>query len=124
MNALAVALGAAIGALIRWSLGLGLNAIWPALPLGTLVANWVGAYLVGVLAALINVGAALSEPVRLLLITGLLGGLTTFSTFSIEAVSLLQRQLYGAAFWHISLHVVGSLLLTFAGYASVQAIRG
>lgn len=124
MNALAVAVGAAIGALIRWSLGLGLNAIWPALPLGTLVANWIGAYLVGVLAALISVGAALSEPVRLLLITGLLGGLTTFSTFSIEAVSLLQRQLYGPAFWHISLHVVGSLLLTFAGYASVQAIRG
>ena len=113
MNALAVAIGAAIGALIRWSLGLALNAIWPALPLGTLIANWLGAYLIGVLAALMT-----------LLITGLLGGLTTFSTFSIESVNLLQRQLYLPALWHVSLHVLGSLLLTFAGYASVQAIRG
>ena len=124
MNALAVAIGAAIGALIRWSLGLALNAIWPALPLGTLIANWLGAYLIGVLAALMTLGAELSEPMRLLLITGLLGGLTTFSTFSIESVNLLQRQLYLLALWHVSLHVLGSLLLTFAGYASVQAMRG
>ena len=65
MNALAVAIGAAIGALIRWSLGLALNAIWPALPLGTLIANWLGAYLIGVLAALMTLGAELSEPMRL-----------------------------------------------------------
>lgn len=124
MNALAVAVGAAIGALIRWGLGLGFNALWPTLPLGTLLANWIGAYVIGVLAALLSLGAELSEPTRLLLITGLLGGLTTFSTFSIEAVNLLQRQLYWPALWHVSLHVAGSLLLTFAGYASVQALRG
>lgn len=124
MNALAVAGGAAIGALLRWWLGLGLNAIWPMLPLGTLMANWIGGYLIGVLAALVSLSAGISEPMRLFLITGLLGGLTTFSTFSLEAVTLLQRQLFGPALLHIGLHLGGSLLLTLAGYASVQAMRG
>lgn len=124
MNALAVAGGAAIGALLRWWLGLGLNAVWPMLPLGTLLANWIGGYVIGVLAALISLGAGLSEPMRLFLITGLLGGLTTFSTFSLEAVTLLQRQLFGPALLHIGLHLGGSLVLTLAGYASVQALRG
>lgn len=124
MNALAVAGGAAIGALLRWWLGLGLNAIWPMLPLGTLLANWIGGYAIGVLAALVSLNAGISEPMRLFLITGLLGGLTTFSTFSLEAVTLLQRQLFGPALLHIGLHLGGSLLLTLAGYASVQAMRG
>ncbi len=124
MNALAVAGGAAIGALLRWWLGLGLNAVWPMLPLGTLLANWIGGYVIGVLAALVSLNAGISEPMRLFLITGLLGGLTTFSTFSLEAVTLLQRQLFGPALLHIGLHLGGSLLLTLAGYASVQAIRG
>lgn len=124
MNALAVAGGAAIGALLRWWLGLGLNAVWPMLPLGTLMANWIGGYLIGVLAALVSLSAGISEPMRLFLITGLLGGLTTFSTFSLEAVTLLQRQLFGPALLHIGLHLGGSLLLTLAGYASVQAMRG
>ncbi len=124
MNVLAVAGGAAIGALLRWWLGLGLNAIWPMLPLGTLLANWIGGYVIGVLAALVSLNAGISEPMRLFLMTGLLGGLTTFSTFSLEAVTLLQRQLFGPALLHIGLHLGGSLLLTLAGYASVQAIRG
>ena len=124
MNALAVAGGAAIGALLRWWLGLGLNAVWPMLPLGTLLANWIGGYAIGVLAALVSLNAGISEPMRLFLITGLLGGLTTFSTFSLEAVTLLQRQLFGPALLHIGLHLGGSLLLTLAGYASVQAMRG
>jgi len=124
MNALAVAGGAAIGALLRWWLGLGLNAVWPMLPVGTLLVNWIGGYVIGVLAALISLGAGISEPMRLFLITGLLGGLTTFSTFSLEAVTLLQRQLLGPALLHIGLHLGGSLLLTLAGYASVQAMRG
>ena len=124
MNVLAVAGGAAIGALLRWWLGLGLNAIWPMLPLGTLLANWIGGYVIGVLAALVSLNAGISEPMRLFLMTGLLGGLTTFSTFSLEAVTLLQRQLFGPALLHIGLHRGGSLLLTLAGYASVQAIRG
>ena len=123
MNALVVAGGAAIGALLRWWLGLGLNALWPMLPLGTLAANWVGGYLIGVLAALISLSSGVSEPMRLFLISGLLGGLTTFSTFSLEAVTLLQRQLFGPALLHVCLHVGGSLLLTLAGYASVQALR-
>ncbi|MES2909640.1 MAG: fluoride efflux transporter CrcB [Pseudomonadota bacterium] len=124
MNALSVAGGAAIGALLRWWLGLGLNAVWPMLPLGTLLANWIGGYVIGVLAALVSLNAGISEPMRLFLITGLLGGLTTFSTFSLEAVTLLQRQLFGPALLHIGLHLGGSLLLTLAGYASVQAMRG
>ena len=124
MNALAVAGGAAIGALLRWWLGLGLNTVWPMLPLGTLLANWIGGYVIGVLAALVSLNAGISEPMRLFLITGLLGGLTTFSTFSLEAVTLLQRQLFGSALLHIGLHLGGSLLLTLAGYASVQAMRG
>ena len=124
MNALAVAGGAAIGALLRWWLGLGLNAVWPMLPLGTLLANWIGGYAIGVLAALVSLNAGVSEPMRLFLITGLLGGLTTFSTFSLEAVTLLQRQFFGPALLHIGLHLGGSLLLTLAGYASVQAMRG
>ena len=124
MNALAVAGGAAIGALLRWWLGLGLNTVWPMLPLGTLLANWIGGYVIGVLAALVSLNAGISEPMRLFLITGLLGGLTTFSTFSLEAVTLLQRQLFGPALLHIGLHLGGSLLLTLAGYASVQAMRG
>jgi len=124
MNALAVAGGAAIGALLRWWLGLGLNTVWPMLPLGTLLANWIGGYAIGVLAALVSLNAGIPEPMRLFLITGLLGGLTTFSTFSLEAVTLLQRQHFGPALLHIGLHLGGSLLLTLAGYASVQAMRG
>lgn len=123
MNVLAVAGGAAIGALLRWWLGVGLNAIWPLLPLGTLLANWIGGYAIGVLAALVSLNAGLSEPMRLFLMTGLLGGLTTFSTFSLETVTLLQRQLFGPALLHVVLHLGGSLLLTLAGFASVQALR-
>ena len=123
LAALAVALGAAIGAMLRWMLGLGLNALWPTVPAGTLLANWIGAYAIGVLAALFSAHPAVSDTTRLLLVTGLLGGLTTFSTFSLEAVSLMQRQLWLPALTHISLHVVGSLLLTLAGMASVSAWR-
>lgn len=123
LAALAVAAGAAIGALLRWMLGLGFNALWPTLPAGTLLANWVGAYAIGVLAALFSVHSGVSDTTRLLLMTGLLGGLTTFSTFSLEAVSLMQRQLWWPALTHISLHVVGSIALTLAGVASVSALR-
>lgn len=121
--ALAVASGAALGALLRWLLGLGLNSLWPLLPLGTLAANWIGGYAIGVLAALFSAHPAWSETTRLFLITGLLGGLTTFSTFSAEAVTLLQRQLWTPALAHVALHLAGSLLLTIAGFATVAALR-
>ena len=121
--ALAVAAGAAIGALMRWLLGLGLNGLWPTLPAGTLAANWIGGYAIGVLAALFSAHPAWPEAWRLFLITGLLGGLTTFSTFSSEAVGLMQRQLWGPALSHVALHLGGSLLLTVAGLATVAALR-
>jgi CrcB protein len=124
LAALAVAFGAAIGGLLRWTLGLGFNALWPTLPAGTLLANWLGAYAIGVLAALFSAHPGISDTTRLLLMTGLLGGLTTFSTFSLEAVSLMQRQLWVPALSHISLHVLGSIALTLAGMASVSALRG
>lgn len=120
---LAIAAGGAIGAVLRWLLGLGCNGLWPALPAGTLLANWIGGYVIGVLAALFSAHPAWSETTRLFLVTGLLGGLTTFSTFSLEAVTLMQRQLWGPALAHISLHLGGSLLLTVAGFASVAALR-
>ena len=119
----AVAAGGAIGSALRWLLGLACNGLWPAMPAGTLLANWFGGYVIGVLAALFAANPAWSETVRLFLITGLLGGLTTFSTFSAEAVSLLQRQLWGTALLHIGLHLGGSLLLTVAGFATVAALR-
>lgn len=124
MNALAVAGGAALGALLRWLLGIGCNGLLPALPLGTLLANWIGGYAIGVLGALfLAQPQAWPEATRLFLVTGLLGGLTTFSTFSLEAVGFMQRQLWGTALAHLGLHLGGSLLLTLAGFATVSALR-
>jgi CrcB protein len=116
---LAICLGASLGALLRWLLGLSLNSLFPAIPLGTLTANLVGGYLIGVAVALFAAYPALAPEWRLLVITGFLGGLTTFSTFSAEVVSLLQE---GRMFWAglaISAHVLGSLLMTLLGFASV-----
>jgi len=112
---IAVGLGAAIGAWIRWMLGLWLNANLPELPLGTLTANLVGAFLIGYAVAFFIQHPGLSPEWRLFIITGFLGGLTTFSTFSIETVTLLARgqYLWGAAI--ISTHLVGSLIVTVCG---------
>jgi len=121
---LAVGAGAAIGAWLRWGLGLMLNATIPALPLGTLVANLVGGYLIGLLMALFTMSATFSPELRLFVITGLLGGLTTFSTFSAEAVTLLTRGQYGWAATHILVHVLGSLAMTGIGLLTIQFIRG
>ena len=124
MGALAVGLGAAIGAWMRWWLGLMLNATLPALPLGTLVANLVGGYLIGLFMGLFALTSAFSPELRLFVITGFLGGLTTFSTFSAEAVTLLGRGQYGWAATHILVHVLGSLAMTGMGILTVQLIRG
>lgn len=112
---IAVGLGAAIGAWMRWILGLWLNATLPELPLGTLTANLVGAFLIGYAVAFFMQHPGLSPEWRLFIITGFLGGLTTFSTFSIETVTLLARgqYLWGAAI--ISIHLVGSLIMTVCG---------
>ncbi len=118
----AVGIGAALGAWLRWGLGLLLNALHPALPMGTLIANLVGAYLMGVLIALFAITTPSSE-LRLLLTTGFLGGLTTFSAFSGEAFTLLQRHQYAWAAVHISSHVIGSLIMTALGFMMVQWLR-
>ena len=91
---LAISAGASLGALLRWQLGLRLNALWPALPLGTLAANLVGGYCIGLALAWLAQHPELSPQWRLFLVTGLLGGLTTFSTFSAEVVAQLQSGRY------------------------------
>lgn len=121
---IAVGLGAAIGAWVRWGLGVLMNAAWPLLPLGTLLANLIGGYLIGLVMGAVLTGAALSPEARLFLVTGFLGGLTTFSTFSAEATELLFRGEYAWAATHILTHLLGSLLLTWLGVLTVQYVRG
>ena len=112
---LAIGIGAACGAWLRWGLGLWLNPALPELPLGTLAANLVGGYLIGLAMAFFLQHPGLSPEWRLLIITGFLGGLTTFSTFSAEIVALIQRAEYGWALGAASAHVVGSLVMTGFG---------
>jgi len=118
----AVGGGAAIGAWARWGLSLLLNPLFPTVPLGTLVANLVGGFLMGVCIALISHYEAMSPELRLLLTTGFLGGLTTFSTFSAEATTLLSRGQLGWGAALIGAHVVGSIACTFAGLALASAL--
>ena len=119
----AVGIGAAIGAWGRWGLSLMLNALFPFLPLGTLVANLVGGYLMGISMGLVALGGLLSPELRLFVTTGFLGGLTTFSTFSAESVTLFSRGEYGWASLHLLGHVLGSLLMTALGLLTVQLLK-
>ena len=120
MNLLAVSavfVGAGLGALLRWLLGDRLNPLFPTLPLGTLTANLLGGLLVGFAVAYFGRHTGMSPELRLFVITGFLGGLTTFSTFSAEVVTLLLR---GELLWGtlaVAAHLLGSLLLTVAGIA-------
>ncbi len=120
---IAISAGAACGALLRWALGLKLQAVWAAIPCGTLVANLLAGYIIGLAAAYFAAHPGLSPQWKLLVITGFCGGLSTFSTFSMEVVTLLQRQQFGWAAGTIALHVLGSVLMTFAGLATWQALR-
>jgi CrcB protein len=120
---LAVSLGAALGALLRWGLGAGLNHVFPLLPAGTLVANLLGGYLVGLAVALFALRPEWPAEWRLFVITGFLGGLTTFSTFSAEVVQALQAGRTGWAMATVATHLVGSLLLTLAGMATPAVLR-
>ncbi len=122
-SVVAVSLGAALGALVRWGLGLGLNAAFPALPLGTLAANLLGGYLVGLAVGLFSLHSELPPEWRLFVITGFLGGLTTFSTFSAEVVHAMQQGRLGWAAATVGVHVVGSVALTFAGMATSTVFR-
>ena len=120
---IAISLGASLGALMRWGLGVGLNHLFPALPLGTLVANLVGGYLIGLALALFAQAPNLPPEWRLFVITGFLGGLTTFSTFSAEVVAALQQGRLGWAAATISTHLLGSLGLTLLGLATPALLR-
>jgi CrcB protein len=125
MNAtafLAIGGGAVLGAWLRWGLGLWLNPALATMPLGTLAANWIGGYLVGVAVAVFHINAELSPELKLFIITGFLGGLTTFSTFSAEVVTQIQRTEYGWAVATASLHLFGSLLLTGLGIFTIHKL--
>ena len=120
---MAVGIGAALGAWLRWGFGTWFNPVFPTLPLGTLAANLVGGYLVGLAVAYFGEHAGLPPEARLFIITGFLGGLTTFSTFSAEAVTLLSRAQYGWALAHIATHLAGSIVMTVLGMLTIKLLK-
>ena len=120
----AVGIGAALGAWLRWWLGVAMNALVPGLPMGTLAANLIGGYLVGIAVTVFGQYGAFAPELRLFVITGFLGGLTTYSTFSAESVSLLTTGRYGWAFAHTLAHLLGSIAMTMLGIASVRVLQG
>lgn len=124
LSIIAVFGGAGLGALLRWWLGLLLNPIVPTIPLGTVAANLIGGLLIGIASAFFTSHTALPPEWRLLVITGFMGGLTTFSTFSLEVVTLLGRQEYGWAVGTAGLHLTGSLALTAIGILTANAVFG
>jgi CrcB protein len=120
---LAVGIGAALGAWLRWMLSYAFNSLHQAIPPGTLAANIVGGYLIGFLVAYFAANTSIAPEWRLFAITGFLGGLTTFSTFSAEAVALIQQARYLAMLAHIAAHLVGSIVATIAGFATYRALQ-
>ena len=117
---LAVGVGGVLGAWLRWGLGVALNPVFPTLPLGTLVANVAGGFIIGVAIEYFARHASVPAEVRLLVVTGFLGALTTFSTFSAEAVTLFAHRQYGWALAHVGAHLLGSLAATVAGIEVVR----
>lgn len=121
MNFLTVGVGAALGAWLRWGLSSWMNA-WHTLPIGTLAANLGGGFIIGMAMAFFQNHPHLSPEWRLLIVTGFLGGLTTFSTFSAESMLLLQRGDYLWALGHSALHLFGSVALCMVGFATYRAL--
>jgi CrcB protein len=122
ISVIAVFGGAGFGALLRWWLGAWLNPVFPTIPLGTLAANLIGGLLVGVASAFFTHNTALPPEWRLLIITGFMGGLTTFSTFSLEVVTLISRQEHWWALGTATAHLVCSLILTGIGILIANAL--
>ncbi len=125
VSVVAICVGASLGAMGRWGLGLWLNPATgtaAVVPLGTLAANLLGGYLVGVCVAVFQALPQLDPVWRLALVTGFLGALTTFSSFSAEVVDMLQQQRYALALGTAAVHLFGSLLLTIAGIKSAQML--
>jgi CrcB protein len=120
LQAGAVALGAAVGALLRWFAGMALNSLWAGFPLGTLLVNCLGGGLIGV--AMVWFSRSPDEVLRLLLVTGLLGGFTTFSSFSAESLGLVQRGELALALLHSAAHLLGALACTALGYGLARAV--
>ena len=120
---LAIAFGAATGAWLRWGLGLWLNPLLPELPLGTLAANMMGGYLIGLAIAFFDLHQGLAPEWRLFLITGMLGALTTFSTFSAEVVTALMRGLWFTGGLIAFTHMAGSFLATGLGFYSMRLLK-
>jgi len=118
-----ISLGASIGAVLRWLLGVKFNSYFPTLPPGTLIANLVGGYIIGLAIAYFSQAPGIAPEWRLLIITGFCGGLTTFSTFSAEVVTLIQQGKTTWAMSSIAIHVSGSLIMTLAGLATWQLIK-
>jgi CrcB protein len=119
---IAVAIGAALGAWLRWGLTIFLSQLHAHIQLGTLVANLLGGYLIGLALGFFDTAPALSPAWRLFVITGFLGGLTTFSSFSGESMVLMQRGHYGWALAHAAVHLLGSVGCCVAGYATWRAV--
>jgi len=120
---IAISIGASAGALLRWWLGTALNSLFPAVPPGTLAANLVGGYIIGVAIALFSLLPSLSPEWRLLVVTGFCGGLTTFSTYSAELVTLLQQGRLAWACGAALVHLLGSVVMVFAGIGTVSMVR-
>lgn len=120
---LAIFSGAGFGAVLRWFLGTKLNSIYPSIPLGTLSANLIGGYLIGLFIAFFASNTALAPEWRLFIITGFLGGLTTFSTFSAEIVTLIQEGRLSMSIVAVVLHVIGSIMMTLLGIASYTLLQ-
>ena len=119
----AISVGGSLGSLLRWWLGTMFNATFPTIPPGTLTANLVGGYIIGLAVAFFSTYTALAPEWRLLVITGFCGGLTTFSTFSAEITGLLQQ---GRVLWALgaaATHLVGSILMTFAGIGTFMWLK-
>lgn len=123
LNIFAICIGACIGALSRWGLGLWLSS-GTSLPWGTLASNLIGGYLIGVCVALFQSMPQLDPVWKLFIVTGFLGALTTFSSYSAEVIGLLQQQRLASALGWASVHLVGSLLMTYMGMLSWNAWLG